>query len=145
MFKTVFRLVILVFIFSLQIVRSYTQPYKIVLPQGHSQGISKIKYSADGKWIATASQDGSAKLWDAETGQLLVTYIGHKKQVHDIFFLQNGKKIITTSGYSMGDGTTKVWDTYTGKLLYSLPKFFRNSTLIHYKPKCSFSMFPIIH
>jgi WD40 repeat protein len=36
---------------------------------GHRDRIQSIAYSPDGRWIATAAWDGTARLWDAKTGK----------------------------------------------------------------------------
>ncbi|MEW6733314.1 MAG: WD40 repeat domain-containing protein [Acidobacteriota bacterium] len=83
---------------------------------GHTEGVSSAVFSRDGKRIVTASGDGSAKVWDAETGRLLVSLNGHIADVNSVAFSSDGKRIVTASA----DNTAKVWDTETGRLLVSL-------------------------
>ena len=47
---------------------------KIFELKGHTEGLTRIKYNADGTRIGTASGDGSAKIWDAATGKLLLDF-----------------------------------------------------------------------
>jgi WD40 repeat protein/DNA-binding SARP family transcriptional activator len=75
-----------------------------------------VTFSPDGKRFATTSQDKTAKIWDAKTGQLLLTLIGHTDQVAGIVYSPDGKRIATTSD----DHTAKVWDATTGQLLLTL-------------------------
>jgi WD40 repeat protein len=42
--------------------------------RGHTAHVVDIRYSADGQFILTASWDGSARVWDAETGAELLHY-----------------------------------------------------------------------
>ncbi len=44
---------------------------------GHSYYVSSVAWSPDGKRLATASEDNTAKVWDAETGKELLTLRGH--------------------------------------------------------------------
>ncbi|MEC4893068.1 MAG: hypothetical protein SAQ54_08680, partial [Oscillatoria sp. PMC 1050.18] len=56
------------------------------------------------KLIATASRDGTAKIWSLD-GQELHTLKGHEKLVNQVSFSPNGKLIATASR----DGTAKIW------------------------------------
>jgi WD40 repeat protein len=55
--------------------------------------------------IATASSDGTAKLWDVGTGLELTTFYGHESGLRDVAFSPNGKKLYTASV----DGTNRVF------------------------------------
>jgi len=41
--------------------------------QGHTQAASSVVWSPDGKRLATGSEDKTAKVWDAASGQELLT------------------------------------------------------------------------
>jgi WD40 repeat protein len=75
-----------------------------------------VTFSPDGKRFATTSQDKTAKVWDAKTGQLLLTLIGHTDEAAGIVYSPDGKRIATTSD----DHTAKIWDATTGQLLLTL-------------------------
>jgi WD40 repeat protein/DNA-binding SARP family transcriptional activator len=94
------------------------------LATGHTDLIVAIAFSPDGKRIATASNDGTAKVWDVSTeldtgansGQELLTFSGHTDQVRDVTFSPDGKLIATASA----DGTAKVWDATSGQVVLNL-------------------------
>jgi WD40 repeat protein len=44
---------------------------ELVVQTGHSNAINAVAMSEDGKRILTGSTDGTAILWDAQTGQKL--------------------------------------------------------------------------
>ncbi len=67
-------------------------------------------YSPDGKHIATAGSRG-AFLWDAETGALLRTLIGHTGAVSSMAFSPDGTRVLTGGGFN--DNTAKFWDAET--------------------------------
>ncbi|MBD2519852.1 AAA-like domain-containing protein [Nostoc sp. FACHB-973] len=80
---------------------------------GHQKGISRIRFSPDGKQIATSSYDGTIKLWHLD-GRLIRTFTGHKGEVQDLAFSPDGKLIVSGSH----DRTVKLW-TVEGKLLHT--------------------------
>lgn len=92
------------------------QEAKLVLPIGHTDWVSSAQFSPDGKWIVTASNDGTAKIWDAQTGKFLQDLKGHAGSVRSAQFSPDGKRIVTASW----DSTAKIWDAQNGKLLQDL-------------------------
>jgi WD40 repeat protein len=71
---------------------------------GHDSIVETAVFSRDDTRIATGDRDGKAKVWDAETGQLLATF-EHAKVVHTVAFTTDGTQLLTASG----DGSC-VWD-----------------------------------
>ena len=68
------------------------------------------------RWIVTASWDGTAKVWDAETGRELSTLIGHDGGVGSVAWSLGGQRILTGSVNNIA----KTWDAVTGKELMTL-------------------------
>ena len=85
---------------------------------GHQNTISQIKYSPDGKLIASAGWDNSIKLWDAENGKLMATLTGHTDGVNSIAFSPDGQTLVSGSE----DKTIKIWD------LANQPKLIKTLT-----------------
>ena len=54
--------------------------------QGHTQGVNSIRFSPDGRWIASAGEDGYLKLWDLTVGKLLNDFKGHSAAVSSVEF-----------------------------------------------------------
>ncbi|MFS8097336.1 pentapeptide repeat-containing protein [Lentzea alba] len=73
-------------------------------------------WSPDGSHIATASSDGTAGLWDATTGELVHTFIGHTDWVRAVSWSPDGTRIVTSSD----DQTARVWNTVTGETTHLL-------------------------
>ncbi len=77
---------------------------------GHT-GIRSAAFSPDGTRIVTASDDGTARVWDARTGQQVLLLSGHTDRVLSAVFSRDGRRIVTASG----DKTARVWEAGTGR------------------------------
>ena len=53
--------------------------------QGHSKTVVKIRFSPDGKWLASASSDNTVKLWDIAARRKR-TWHEHKDSVYAVAF-----------------------------------------------------------
>jgi WD40 repeat protein/DNA-binding SARP family transcriptional activator len=82
----------------------------------HSAPVNTAVWSSDGNRILTASQDGTAKVWDARTGAELVTFTGHTNGVITALWSPSEEHIATTGK----EGAVKVWDASTGTALLTL-------------------------
>jgi WD40 repeat protein len=89
-----------------------TWPVRATL-EGHKDGVYSVAYSRDGKLLATASYDGTVKVWDAETGRPLATLEGHEGKVRHVAFAPDGKRLATAGE----DRTARVWDVAKGREL----------------------------
>ncbi|MBD2196362.1 MULTISPECIES: nSTAND1 domain-containing NTPase [Calothrix] len=73
--------------------------------KGHRADVYSVSFSPDGKTIASASGDGTIKLWSLE-GKELKTFKGHSASVYSVSFSPDGKTIASASG----DKTIKLWN-----------------------------------
>jgi WD40 repeat protein len=53
----------------------------------------------------TASNDNTARIWDADTGNQVFVLTGHRGPISDIAFSADGRRIVTASD----DGTARIW------------------------------------
>ena len=61
--------------------------------------------------VLTASIDGTAKIWDAATGDCKATLQGYGGQLTTAVYSPDGSCVLTASE----DGTAKIWDAVTGE------------------------------
>eukprot|EP00930_Biecheleria_cincta_P040918 TRINITY_DN28017_c0_g1_i1.p1 TRINITY_DN28017_c0_g1~~TRINITY_DN28017_c0_g1_i1.p1 ORF type:complete len:585 (-),score=104.44 TRINITY_DN28017_c0_g1_i1:75-1787(-) len=66
--------------------------------------------------VATASIDRTARLWSIETGECLMSFLGHDDQVMSVKFSPDGQEVVTAST----DSTVKLWSCETGKCIMTL-------------------------
>ena len=62
--------------------------------------------------IATASNDKTIRIWDADTGQPIGAPLrGHEDVVNGVAYSPDGHRIATASN----DKTIRIWDAHTGQ------------------------------
>ena len=96
--------------------------------EGHSAYIESVSFSPDGKTLASASGDGTVKLWSIE-GKLLRTLEGHLVDVKSVSFSPDGQTLASASA----DGTVKLWNTQ-GELLQTLKEHSAYVTSVSFSP-----------
>jgi WD40 repeat protein len=71
--------------------------------------------------FATAGHDGTARVWDLQSGQLLRVLIGHGSQINSVAFSSDGEKLATCSGISgRKDKSVRIWSLASGTELRRL-------------------------
>ena len=87
--------------------------------EGHLENITGLAWSPDRSMVATASKkDGTIRLWDASSGELVHLIETEQQVVSDIDFSPDGTRILGTFS-ERGIG---VWDTQTGQPLFWIPE-----------------------
>lgn len=86
---------------------TWQQKYQL---RGHEQGIWCVTYSRDGRYLATGSNDWSARIWNADNGTLHKKLSGHGHLVKTVAFSPDNQTLATGSA----DNMARIWDVGTG-------------------------------
>jgi WD40 repeat protein/serine/threonine protein kinase len=84
--------------------------------RGHLGPILAVAFSPSGAALVTASEDHTAKLWDAASGKELRTFHGHGAPIGALAFSSDGQRLVTGSW----DQSAKLWAVSSGKELLTL-------------------------
>jgi WD40 repeat protein len=84
--------------------------------RGHTDSINRASFSPDGKQVITASDDGTARVWDASTNRELRTFRPKDGLVLSAQFSPDASRILTAT--SRGD--IQIWNASTGKQTRSI-------------------------
>ncbi len=84
--------------------------------RGHDDWVFWVAWSPDGRRLATASSDQTARIWDAESGNEIAVLHGHDDRVQAVVWSPDGRRLATGSD----DRTVRIWDADSGRELAAI-------------------------
>jgi WD40 repeat protein len=103
----------------------------------HPGAISTAAYSPDGRLVATAGFEGTAQVWEADTGRRVSGPLRQEGSVSALAFSPDGRRLVTGGGDwfgGRGKGEVRVWDVATGRLLAGPPAHERGVSAVAFSP-----------
>ncbi|KAK5202848.1 hypothetical protein LTR96_011230 [Exophiala xenobiotica] len=97
---------------------------------GHSELVTAVAFSPNGRQIVSGSWDKTIRIWDATTGQVEKTLAGHSGAVDAVAFSPDGRQIVSGSR----DNTIKIWDATTGQVEKTLAGHSAGVTAVAFSP-----------
>ena len=83
-------------------------------PLRHEQICGDVRFSPDGKYLATAAWDKTVRIWEFATGRPVGSPLVHGDAVHLVQFVGDGRQLLT----GCMDGVFRLWDSRSGQLVY---------------------------
>ena len=84
---------------------------RLITKLRHKGTVRDVAFSPDGTRLLTASHDGTARFWDAQTGAPLLADLKHNHWIFHAEFSADGGRVVTASH----DRTARVWNARTGR------------------------------
>jgi WD40 repeat protein/3',5'-cyclic AMP phosphodiesterase CpdA len=97
---------------------------------GHTNSVWGVAFSPDGTLLATASDDGTARIWDTAAGTTVATLEGHIAALWGVAFSPDGTLLATASD----DGTARIWDTAAGTTVATLEGHDEGLSAVAFSP-----------
>ena len=73
---------------------------------GHGDWVQSVAFSPDGKWLVSASNDKTLKMWDVRAGRLHASWPGYGYPINSVTFAPDGRSLATGGN----DGTVRLWE-----------------------------------
>ena len=89
-------------------------PDLVWLSGGHAGELNGVVFSPDGRWLASAGDDWTIKLWNLPAGSLSRTLQGHQGDVRAVAFSPDSARVFSVAK----DGTHVLWQVVNGAMVF---------------------------
>ena len=87
------------------------QDTEVFIQLGHSDNVTSVAFSPDGKYALSGSEDKTLKLWEVKSAKEIRTFNGHSETVNSVAFSPDGRYALSGSE----DKTLKLWGVSSGR------------------------------
>jgi WD40 repeat protein len=101
-------------------------------PLVHRDAVRSMEFSKDGRWLATACDDHTARVWNAATGEPVSPWLPHDYEARLVAFSPDSAKLATLARR----GAVRLWNTRSGEPITAPLNYPRNlgSGHVSYSP-----------
>lgn len=123
---------------SLEDSKTGKQPTKpLSTLSGHSHRVCKLSFHPSGKYLASASYDGTWRLWDVNSSKELLLQEGHSKELYSIAFQPDEGSLLASGGL---DAIGRVWDVRSGRSVMVLDGHIRDILSLDWSPGTAYQL-----
>ena len=113
-----------------------TKTQSVMKTLSHSDDVTDIDYSPDGRTLASSSRDNTVKVWNVDTGAVVRT-LSHSSGVLCVAFSPDGTMIASGTTNPGGVNVAKIWDAETGAGLATFTTHASGITCVTFSPDSS--------
>jgi WD40 repeat protein len=86
-----------------------------IIYHGHTDFVTSIAWSPDGKRLASAGADKTVRIWDLTANAPIFTYFGHSGAVLSVAWSPDGKRLASAGA----DKTVHIWDLHSKQAIFT--------------------------
>ena len=98
--------------------------------RGHTDAVDSVAWSPNGQTLASASRDGTLRLWDPNNGINFAMLRGHTGKINSLVWSPDGRLLASRSD----DGTVRIWDMDTERTLHVIMEDGGNHNSVAFHP-----------